>query len=138
MRGRESTLRGWMGRAWVLAITLGLIGASCIRLLIPDPRPLTSSEPDATTQAKVQVAYGKLPLHFEANQGQSDKQVKFLSRGSGYTLFLTPTEAVLALRQPEPKAKGKKQRAKGKREEQKKLSGSTKIPSPPLRGRGLG
>lgn len=38
-------------------------------------------------------------LSFEANHGQSDAQVKFLSRGSGYTLFLTPTEAVLSLRQ---------------------------------------
>jgi hypothetical protein len=42
--------------------------------------------------------YGKLPLSFEANQGQSDKSVKFLSRGNGYTVFLTPTEAVLSLR----------------------------------------
>jgi hypothetical protein len=38
-----------------------------------------------------------LPLSFEENQGQVDGKVKFLSRGSGYTLFLTPTEAVLAL-----------------------------------------
>ena len=42
-------------------------------------------------------SYGKLPLAFEANQGQTDPQVKFLSRGAGYSLFLTPTEAVLAL-----------------------------------------
>lgn len=41
---------------------------------------------------------GKLPLSFEANQGQSDSHVKFISRGGGYTLFLTPTEAVLQLR----------------------------------------
>ena len=40
--------------------------------------------------------YGKLPLCFEANQGQVNKQVKFLSRGSGYNLFLTPNETVLA------------------------------------------
>ncbi len=45
-------------------------------------------------------AYGQLPLSFEANQGQTDAQVNFLSRGSGYTLFLTPGEAVLALKQP--------------------------------------
>jgi hypothetical protein len=38
-------------------------------------------------------------LSFEANQGQTDGRVKFLSRGPGYTLFLTPTEAVLSLRQ---------------------------------------
>jgi len=43
-------------------------------------------------------SYGKLPLSFEANQGQTDGRVKFLSRGSGYWLFLTGDEAVLALR----------------------------------------
>ena len=42
-------------------------------------------------------AYGQLPLSFEANQGQIDTQVNFLSRGSGYRLFLTPGEAVLSL-----------------------------------------
>ncbi|MGA2984524.1 MAG: SBBP repeat-containing protein [Terriglobia bacterium] len=39
-----------------------------------------------------------LPLSFEANQGQVDQQVKYLSRGRGYTLFLTPGAAVLGLR----------------------------------------
>ncbi len=43
-------------------------------------------------------SYGKLPLSFEANAGQTDARVKFLSRGSGYTLFLTADEAVLSLR----------------------------------------
>ena len=41
----------------------------------------------------------KLPFAFEANTGQTAKEVKFLARGSGYTLFLTPTEAVLSLRE---------------------------------------
>jgi hypothetical protein len=39
--------------------------------------------------------YGKLPLGFEANQGQTDRQVKYLSRGPGYVLLLTSTEAVV-------------------------------------------
>ncbi len=43
-------------------------------------------------------SYGNLPLSFEANQGQTDSRVKFVSRGRGYTLFLTGNEAVLALR----------------------------------------
>ena len=42
-------------------------------------------------------SYGHLPLSFEANRGQSDPQVKFLSHGAGYTLFLTENEAVLAM-----------------------------------------
>jgi uncharacterized protein (TIGR03437 family) len=43
--------------------------------------------------------YGKLPLSFEANVGQADGRVRFLSRGIGYELYLTGEEAVLALRQ---------------------------------------
>jgi hypothetical protein len=43
-------------------------------------------------------AYGRLPLSFEINKGQTDSRVRFLSRGSGYSLFLTGNEAVLALR----------------------------------------
>ena len=48
--------------------------------------------------ARLVEAYGKLPLHFEANEGQADREVKFLSRGQGYTMFLTANEAVLVLR----------------------------------------
>src|SRR5438046_4081664 len=42
--------------------------------------------------------YQRLPLTFERNAGQTDRRVKFLARGRGYTLFLTGDEAVLALR----------------------------------------
>jgi len=37
-------------------------------------------------------------MSFEANQGQTDRDVNFLSRGQGYTLFLTREEAVLRLK----------------------------------------
>jgi uncharacterized repeat protein (TIGR01451 family) len=50
------------------------------------------------TRARLLKSYGKLPLRFEANQGQTSREVKFLSRGSGYTLFLTSSEAVMRLR----------------------------------------
>jgi photosystem II stability/assembly factor-like uncharacterized protein len=42
-------------------------------------------------------SYGNLPLQFEANRGQADERVRFVSRGDGYVLFLTSDEAVLAL-----------------------------------------
>ena len=48
-------------------------------------------------QPQVVASYGKLPLSFEANQGQVSGSVQFLSRGLGYTLFLTGDEAVLSL-----------------------------------------
>ena len=62
-----------------------------------EPLGASLAQPDAATQAQISHAYGQLPLSFEANQGQTDAQVDFLSRGSGYTLFLTPAEAVLSL-----------------------------------------
>jgi len=42
-------------------------------------------------------AYGKLPLAFEQNVGQSDPRVKFLARGAGYTVLLTENSATLRL-----------------------------------------
>src|ERR1035438_320856 len=49
------------------------------------------------------LSYLKLPLAFEANQGQIDGRVQFLSRGAGYALYLTADEAVLKLSgEPQP------------------------------------
>src|SRR5881396_717699 len=45
-----------------------------------------------------------LSLRFEANLGQADDAVRFLSRGSGFGLFLMDREAVLRLAQPKPAA----------------------------------
>jgi hypothetical protein len=42
--------------------------------------------------------YAAQPMRFERNEGQTDANVKFLARGAGYRLFLTPDEAVIALR----------------------------------------
>jgi hypothetical protein len=49
-------------------------------------------------------------LSFEANTGQTNPAVKFLSHGKGYALFLTGNEAMLALRQPQPKKPGVRSR----------------------------
>jgi hypothetical protein len=63
--------------------------------------PTSANTKDSqATKAQVSEAYGQLPLSFEANRGQTDSEVKFLSRGNGYSLFLTSTEAVLALTTP--------------------------------------
>ncbi len=46
--------------------------------------------------------YGRWPLVFEPNQCQADREVKFLARTQGGTLFLTEREAVLVSRGAEP------------------------------------
>jgi hypothetical protein len=54
-----------------------------------------------------------LPLNFELNQGQTHQQVKFVARSNGYVLFLTPTEAVMALDNPAVHRKAKENRDVG-------------------------
>ena len=56
----------------------------------------TSMNTDSEQQARVRDAYSSFPLRFEINPGRADSQVQFISRGNGYDLFITPTEAVLA------------------------------------------
>ena len=90
----------------VLAIYLLLLGLAMITP-VRAPAQVASATSSSTGAAEafattgqlsaLNAVYGKLPLSFEANQGQSDPQVRFTSRGNGYALFLTDKEAVLAL-----------------------------------------
>jgi hypothetical protein len=50
---------------------------------------------DSALRARVAEGYGKLPLQFEENAGQTDARVRFISRGANFTLFLTPADAVM-------------------------------------------
>src|SRR5882762_8166613 len=71
----------------------------------PTTRPVSSistSQPRPKAQGRILNSYGTLPLSFEANHGQTDSRVKFLSRTSGYSLFLTGDEAVLVLSGKKP------------------------------------
>ncbi len=91
---------------------------SLLTRLISLPRPLAVAAlglmfcpgfaAAAADQTKLAQSYGKLPLSFEANQGQSNAQVKFLAHGPGYALFLTPTEAVLSLKKTQPLSKSRR------------------------------
>jgi hypothetical protein len=75
-------------------------GVCTIVALLGGALPISSAppRPDTVAPARVSETYGKLPLSFEANEGQVDSSVAFLSRGPGYTMFLTPTEVVLSIR----------------------------------------
>jgi hypothetical protein len=75
---------------------LSRVGGVCALLLTS---ALILAAGRASTRPDLVKSYGKLPLSFEANHGQTDAQVKFIARGAGYTLFLTPAEAVFSLQQ---------------------------------------
>jgi len=66
-----------------------------------DSGQLQSAEP--TAKQKVEAS---IPLQFEENRGQTDPSVQFISRGAGYTLFLTANEAVVVLTHHKPTTTG--------------------------------
>src|ERR1700722_7556216 len=113
-RSLESGM-GWT-RALGAMIVLLLVGSElpgpgsrCHAQTAPVPAsPIRSSSrsflDSKTTHSKplqskpdVRAILGQLPLIFEPNQGQANSPVKFLSRGAGYSLFLDPSGAVLAM-----------------------------------------
>lgn len=99
---------GGLMKAWICSIV-----CLCL-LLIPAQSAVPSSHiADADQTTRIEKGYVRLPLAFEANRGQADPGVKFLSRGAGYTVLLMSDEAVLTLsrtprqelRSPMPMAK---------------------------------
>lgn len=57
----------------------------------------TATPAAGEASARAVAAYARLPLAFEANHGQTDAGIRFLARGNGFAVFLTPAEVVLAL-----------------------------------------
>jgi Bacterial Ig-like domain (group 3)/Beta-propeller repeat len=79
------------GRALLAA---GLVAATTFKIVSAGPAPPANS---SAQKARIVENYGMLPLNFQANTGQADKSVKFLSRGNGYGLYLTANGAALIL-----------------------------------------
>jgi Beta-propeller repeat len=81
-------------------VVAGILLAVATALLIAPARSKNSGLRSPDGNPKLPIAtYAQLPLSFEANKGQTDRQVKFISRGDGYVIFLTPSEAVLSMKQ---------------------------------------
>lgn len=69
-----------------------------------------SSVENRLRQSEPHSVHNTLPLNFELNQGQTDQRARFVARSNGYVLFLTATEAVMALDNPAAHRKGKENR----------------------------
>ena len=52
----------------------------------------------SASNAALENTYTGLPMSFEKNAGQSGSEVDFIARGSGYSVFLSSGEAVLAVK----------------------------------------
>jgi hypothetical protein len=77
--------------------TIRVANVESSRQLFASERTASPQTPTAQGRQQLLASYIHLPLIFEPNQGQTDTQVKFQARGSGYGLYLTADEAVLAL-----------------------------------------
>ena len=75
---------------------LFVIGIACLVAMLASvifvAAGSNDTETPAASKAKIAERFGKLPLSFEVNKGQTDTAVKFLSHGPGYDLFLTANE----------------------------------------------
>ena len=87
-----------------LAAVVGVAGSASLRSRHANQsaQPATATAKPATVltadqRGRVQASMSQLPLAFEANQGQTDPQVKYVARGNGYTVFLTANETVFAM-----------------------------------------
>ena len=111
-------------RAWVFAFGLVLLVVPHVR---DDPsRVLVAAEAVGLTRS----AGAKLPLSFEPNLGQADSRVKFLSRGRGYTLFLTKDEVALAMQKPGVRSQKSEIRNQKSEVRTASLSSSARSPQP--------
>src|SRR5882762_5694652 len=64
---------------------------------------LLAAVPTWAASHKPSLSFSKRPIAFEPNRGQTNSQVKYLARGNGHDLYLTPREAVLRMRHPNAK-----------------------------------
>ena len=89
-----------MRRALRAATALAIISIS-FGLGKPQGVPAASrSLPLSTNRTEAKLM--SVPLSFEPNEGHLASTVQFLSRGSGYALFLTPGKVVLNLERQQP------------------------------------
>src|SRR4051794_24804109 len=93
----RTAYRGFASTITLVAALLTLSATSVAASDNKKPLSVTASTHAPAAKAKAVDAMGHVPLAFEANNGQSDSRVQYLSRGAGYTLFLTRDEAVLTL-----------------------------------------
>jgi uncharacterized repeat protein (TIGR03803 family) len=96
MKAVQGQARITLGMSLLVGLSMLIIAAPRVKQPSVSSSAATQIAESRTAQPKINRA--KLPLSFEPNLGQTDSQVKFLARGSGYKLFLTTDEAVLQLK----------------------------------------
>jgi hypothetical protein len=96
----QSSMGTWGGKKSGIAAGALVLLACAVVIPRTTTRPVSAARQNsnaAIARHEILASYGKLPLVFEKNLGQTAPQVKYLAHANGYTLFLTGKEAVLRL-----------------------------------------
>jgi len=107
---KPSNAKFRMPSKWVAAIAVltvavaggaALFSASGAKSAQAMHQSANKSQPavSAEQRGRIRASLDALPLAFEANQGQTDPQVKYTARGNGYKLYLSSSHATMALAQ---------------------------------------
>jgi hypothetical protein len=110
---KPSAQRMFLPAGWIVAVAvLAALGVAVAGGLRRNSGSKTANQvgtapgqapaPKAHDSGRVRTSLAALPLAFEANQGQTDPQVKYVARGRGYTVFLTANDTVLAVHSSSP------------------------------------
>src|SRR5215217_3201135 len=111
--GRRPTTRVFPETKWTLVVAVAMLAFAT---LIPASQPPNTehssvgsedsqsgtaalgSQPAETQMSEKEAidAYGKLPLSFIPNEGQTDKAVRYYAQGTGYGFSFTKEEAMLS------------------------------------------
>lgn len=98
------SIRSFFGskRSWSLALLVlvatALTAGATTYAFLRTRQSAIKTEARADSAIPTASDYKTLPVYFEPNRGQTDPRVRFLSRGPGYTVFLTRDGTVLSLR----------------------------------------
>ena len=99
------TPRGVYMKAGLIAfIAAACVNVGPLHLLLgvstaaAQPGTAASTDRPNESEERALAAYANLPLGFEAHQGASGLPLRFLDRGPGYAIFLTPTLTTTAMR----------------------------------------
>ena len=95
----DSRLRGTIRsvKATTLTVIASLLALNLTTLSNSEPQHRNDKRPALRSASTVKA---NVPIGFESNVGQFSSEARYVSRGRGYDLFLTPAEAVFNFKTP--------------------------------------
>ena len=120
----------------LVAANQNRVGAAGVQATIDPHQPAWANKAGGKeTRTRLSPEFGKLPIGFEMNSGQTDPSVQFVARGMAYTLYLSHANALVRFHGPAVRGAANHVAASSREALEIELTGSN--PNAPARGEGL-